>query len=72
MSWSFWPRGKWDLTSLTGELSPCLTGRQNLNHWITKKVPVIASLLQRFNLFKKILVCSPVWKHQELSDVKKS
>ena len=47
-------------------------GRWDLNHRITKKVPVVVSLLQRFTLFKKILVCSLVWKHQELSDVKKS
>ena len=47
-------------------------GRWDLNQRITKKVPVVVSLLQRFTLFKKILVCSLVWKHQELSDVKKS
>ena len=36
----FWPRGMWDLGSLTRDLThtPC-TGRQSLNHWTTRKIP---------------------------------
>ena len=35
-----WPRGMWDLSSLTRDRthSP-LIGRQNLNHWTTREVP---------------------------------
>ena len=36
----FWPRGMWDLGSLTRDPThmPC-TGRQSLNHWTTRKIP---------------------------------
>ena len=41
MFWSFWPRGMWHLSSLTRDQThnPC-TGRQSLNHWTTREVPV--------------------------------
>ena len=34
--WFFWPRGMWDLSSLT--CTPC-TRRQSLNHWTAREVP---------------------------------
>ena len=36
----FWPRGTWDLSSLTGDGTriPCI-GRQSLNHWTASEVP---------------------------------
>ena len=36
----FWPRGMWDLGSLTRNPThtPC-TGRESLNHWTTRKIP---------------------------------
>ena len=36
----FWPRGIWDLSSLTRDRThaPCI-GRQRLNHWTTREVP---------------------------------
>ena len=36
----FWPRGRWDLSSLTRDqtCTPCI-GRQRLNHWTTRKSP---------------------------------
>ena len=41
MFWSFWPWGTWHLSSLTRDQThnPC-TGRQSLNHWTTREVPV--------------------------------
>ena len=38
----FWPRGMWDLSSLTRDrtCSPC-TGRQSLNRWATREVPLV-------------------------------
>ena len=43
---TFWPPGKWDLSSLTKDQthSLCL-GRQSLNHWSTREIPVISFLL---------------------------
>ena len=37
----FWPRGMWDLSSLTRDRThtPC-TGRWSLNHWTAREVPV--------------------------------
>ena len=39
------PQGMWDPSSLTRDQthSPC-TGRQNLNHWTTREVPIDVSL----------------------------
>ena len=39
--WFLWPRGMWDLSSLTRDPThtPCI-GRQSLNHWTTREVPV--------------------------------
>ena len=36
----FWPRGMWDLSSLTRDqtCTPCI-GRWSLNHWTTREVP---------------------------------
>ena len=36
----FWPRGMWDLSSLTrdGTRIPCI-GRWSLNHWTAREVP---------------------------------
>ena len=38
----FWPRGTCDRTSLTRDRArtPCM-GRQILNHWTTREVPII-------------------------------
>ena len=35
-----WPRGMWDLSSLTRDrtLTPCI-GRQSLDHWTAREVP---------------------------------
>ena len=40
MFWFFWPRGMWDLTSLTRNWirTPCI-GRWSLNHWTAREVP---------------------------------
>ena len=37
----FWPRGMWDLRSLTRDqtYTPCI-GRQNLNPWTAREVPI--------------------------------
>ena len=37
---AFWPRGMWDLSSLTRgrTLTPCI-GRHGLNYWTTREVP---------------------------------
>ena len=37
----FWPRGMWDLSSLTRDQTrtPCI-GKQSPNHWTTREVPV--------------------------------
>ena len=42
-----WPRGTWDLSSLTrgGTCTPCI-GRRSLNHWTTREVPHTSSLIQ--------------------------
>ena len=44
----FWPWGMWDLSSPTKDWSctPCLE-RQSLNHWTTRKAPLIHSLLYK-------------------------
>ena len=41
--WGFWPGGMWDLSSWTrNQTHTPFTGRQSLNHWTTKEVPVIS------------------------------
>ena len=47
----FWPGGMWDLRSLTrdGTHTPCI-GRQSLNHWTARDVPVYVFLI-RFDKF---------------------
>ena len=42
MLWLFWPKGMWDLRSLTRDWThiPCI-GRWNVNHWTTRKSPYI-------------------------------
>ena len=41
----FWPRGMWDLSSLTRDQTsnPCI-GRQSLNHWATWEVQICCEL----------------------------
>ena len=40
----FWPRGMWGLTSLTRDQTHTpFIGRQSLNHWTTREVPVITA-----------------------------
>ena len=38
----FWPRGMWDLSSLTRDrtCTPCI-GRRSLNHWNAREVPLL-------------------------------
>ena len=38
--WFFWPRGMWDLSSLTRDQThtPCI-GSRSLNHWTAREVP---------------------------------
>ena len=40
----FWPRGMWDLSSLTRDQTrtPCI-GRRSLNHWTAREVPLLNS-----------------------------
>ena len=40
----FWLRGMWDLSSLTRDQThtPCI-GRQSLNHWPTRKSPMLSA-----------------------------
>ena len=42
----FWPVGMWDLSSPTKDrtCTPC-TGRQRLNHWTAREVPLLLQLL---------------------------
>ena len=42
MFWLFWPWSMWDPSSPTRDwnCTPCI-GRQNLNHWTAREVPVI-------------------------------
>ena len=38
----FWPQGMWYLSSLTKDRTCTLSiGRQSLNHWTTRAVPII-------------------------------
>ena len=41
LCFGFWPQGMWDIRSLTRDwtCTPCI-GRQSLNHWTSRKVPV--------------------------------
>ena len=50
MFWFFWPRGMWDLSSLTRDwtCTSCI-GRWSLSHWTTREVPVNHSLLCTLN-----------------------
>ena len=43
----FWPRGMWDLSSPTRDRTrtPCI-GRQSLNHWTAREVPIALVLLE--------------------------
>ena len=46
----FWPQGMWDLISLTRYQTHTLcNGRQNLNHWTTRKV-LFSPFLDLLNL----------------------
>ena len=39
----FWPGGMWDLSSwIRNQTHTPFTGRQSVNHWTTKEVPVIS------------------------------
>ena len=51
LCFGFWPRGMWDLSSLTrdGTHTPCL-GRQSLNHWTAREVPGNECFKTIFNL----------------------
>ena len=53
----FWPRGTWDLSSLTRDQNHGpWTGRRNLNHWTAREVPLIQ-------------IFSPFWLSQKMSRV---
>ena len=47
----FWPGSTWDLSSLTRDQTrtPCI-GRQSLNHWTTRKVPILIFTLSQIIL----------------------
>ena len=60
----FWPQGMWDLSFWTRDwtCTPCI-GRQSLNHWTTREVPVgfillifCCGILHRYS--QEIFVCS--------------
>ena len=47
-----WPRGMWDLSSLTkdGTCTPCI-GRGSLNHWTAREGPPLALFKRCFQFF---------------------
>ena len=49
--WGFWPRDRWDLSSLTWNwtCAPC-TGRRSLNHWTAREVLVLHIIVLYVNL----------------------
>ena len=56
----FWPRGMWDLSSLTRDWT-CTpsAGRQSLNHWTAREIPCFvnfdaSSLMLIFGLYKQL------------------
>ena len=59
----FWPRGMWDLSSLTRDqtCTPCI-GRRSLNHWTAREVPAFKKYIipRGFPVAQWLRVCLPM------------